>query len=496
MNSTTFKSLSVFNKWFPTSLFNHPVSINSTRQYVQKFSKEVAFALLDNETVSGVASPALISYFTITFIAVLLIVIGSYATIEKPANAIDPNPNHPLFDQSDKDRTLVPDATIGATTAIAMPMVAGFGLVGLYFMIQRIDKEKLARFLSSYLLIVGYSADSFSLGFLYKVISRKLAQLTGLSSLDFNQRYTLTIAKDSAIHPAGAEPEMLLPEATDQERILKEEALLAARDPIPAEDQLVNLYFTKGDLYGHVCSVIFTLGLSVLDYSNNWLLSNVAGSVFAIYGVAKCRITSFKVAVALLVLFFAYDIYFVFGTDVMVAVATNVDIPVKLMIPNSASRATDTVSLSLLGLGDIVLPGSVIALCLRFDLYNFHDAHPRTEFHHLQRYSKPYFISALVCYSIGLAATIAAVYSFSQGQPALLYLSPSLIVSILVTASARGELKKVWSYQEEPDESKEKDIEVDILCSKDTLYLAGEIDSNDEDDDQDLDYVPEESAEE
>ena len=44
---------------------------------------------------------------------------------------------------------------------------------------------------------------------------------------------------------------------------------------------------------------------------------------------------SFKVGAALLIGLFFYDIYFVFGTDVMMTVATKIDAPVKILVRES-----------------------------------------------------------------------------------------------------------------------------------------------------------------
>lgn len=65
-------------------------------------------------------------------------------------------------------------------------------------------------------------------------------------------------------------------------------------------------------------------------------------------------------------LLFFYDIFFVFGTDVMLTVAKSIDAPIKLLFPKN--WATTPPEFSLLGLGDIVLPGVFIGLCLRYDI--------------------------------------------------------------------------------------------------------------------------------
>jgi minor histocompatibility antigen H13 len=52
---------------------------------------------------------------------------------------------------------------------------------------------------------------------------------------------------------------------------------------------------------------------------------------------------------------FFYDIFWVYGTDVMVTVAKSLDAPIKLLFP--IDFTTTPPKFSMLGLGDIVIPG-------------------------------------------------------------------------------------------------------------------------------------------
>jgi len=74
---------------------------------------------------------------------------------------------------------------------------------------------------------------------------------------------------------------------------------------------------------------------------------------------------NFKTGSLLLSLLFFYDIFFVFGTDVMITVAKNIDAPIKLQFPRDLT--TTPPQYSILGLGDIVIPGIFMSMCLRFD---------------------------------------------------------------------------------------------------------------------------------
>ena len=58
----------------------------------------------------------------------------------------------------------------------------------------------------------------------------------------------------------------------------------------------------------------------------------------------------------------------------MVTVAKSLDVPIKLMFPRPGDpeHPTSAPSHAMLGLGDVVLPGIVIGLALRFDLYLFY----------------------------------------------------------------------------------------------------------------------------
>jgi minor histocompatibility antigen H13 len=63
---------------------------------------------------------------------------------------------------------------------------------------------------------------------------------------------------------------------------------------------------------------------------------------------------------------FFYDIFWVYGTDVMITVAKSIDAPIKLMFPYNLLEVPP--KFSMLGLGDIVIPGIFVALALKYDI--------------------------------------------------------------------------------------------------------------------------------
>lgn len=114
-----------------------------------------------------------------------------------------------------------------------------------------------------------------------------------------------------------------------------------------------------------ICFIISLVMVVIYRISKSWILNNMIAIVFCIHAMQFIFLGNFQTGSLLLSLLFFYDIFFVFGTDVMVTVAKNIDAPIKLMFPRDLT--TDPAQYSILGLGDIVIPGIFMSLCLRFD---------------------------------------------------------------------------------------------------------------------------------
>jgi minor histocompatibility antigen H13 len=105
-------------------------------------------------------------------------------------------------------------------------------------------------------------------------------------------------------------------------------------------------------------------------------------------------------------------------------------------------------SCSLLGLGDIVIPGLFIAILMRYDAVRA-QVNPKGAEH--SSFPKHFFWVNLVAYALGLCATVFVMYYFKAAQPALLYLVPACLgASLLSTAVHTGSFKELMDYSEEP----------------------------------------------
>lgn len=193
----------------------------------------------------------------------------------------------------------------------------------------------------------------------------------------------------------------------------------------------------------------------------------------------------------------------------MVTVATKLDVPIKLVFEGPQKA-------SMLGLGDIVVPGMFIGICLRFDHFLHYyrqrkfvpvelkkedetsgelvttsearrmavrpeyvspqgqwanrfwstplaqicspDATPALT---ASAFRKTYFHAAMFGYLLGMMVTLMMLLVFKHAQPALLYLVPGVVFSVWITGALRGELHEMWIYTEDGSLDKE-DVLVEV----------------------------------
>lgn len=212
----------------------------------------------------------------------------------------------------------------------------------------------------------------------------------------------------------------------------------------------VTLSFTNLDVMAVAVSTLLCL-LYALG-GKHWILNNLIALAFCIEGLRSLSIGSYKIGTILLGGLFFYDIFHVFyshhvfGDSTMVTVARGLQAPIAVKFPRQIFTSFNT-NLSLLGLGDIVLPGVFIALLRRFDAYKS-DSLSATPV---------YFIVTYISYIFGLVATFAVMYVFNAAQPALLYLVPAVLGGSFATATLRGEIGDLLSYSEGAQEEDDLD---------------------------------------
>ncbi|KCV70686.1 hypothetical protein H696_03040 [Fonticula alba] len=208
--------------------------------------------------------------------------------------------------------------------------------------------------------------------------------------------------------------------------------------------------------------VSFSIALTWLlvrkDPSVSWIFQNILGAAICATAMQAVRIRALWTGALLLGAAFFYDIFFVFGTDIMLSVVQNSyngeEIPMVFKLPyflNSIEPALwnpPKPSFAILGFGDVFLPGIAMILAGVFDDSLFYGP-PGTVVSALA--SNPprprwHFSMAMNGYTTGLIVTLLSMAISERGQPALLYLAPFVLAYICFAARYRGKLnfQNIW----------------------------------------------------
>eukprot|EP00566_Odontella_aurita_P012496 CAMPEP_0113547978 /NCGR_PEP_ID=MMETSP0015_2-20120614/12647_1 /TAXON_ID=2838 /ORGANISM="Odontella" /LENGTH=485 /DNA_ID=CAMNT_0000448575 /DNA_START=50 /DNA_END=1507 /DNA_ORIENTATION=+ /assembly_acc=CAM_ASM_000160 len=198
---------------------------------------------------------------------------------------------------------------------------------------------------------------------------------------------------------------------------------------------------------GIVCTLAYW---SPVAMTQKFMVSNIIAWSLAMTSLGAISLGSFQTGAILLAGLFCYDIFWVFGTDVMMTVATKVEAPVKFLYANPPELAEGkSYPFSVLGLGDVVIPGLFVRFMSKVD-------------EALKPAVGSYFTAATAAYAVGLASCFVVNEITHAGQPALLYLDPACVGSALAVGAANGQLSEVWNFEEERPEAEPEEVEGSI----------------------------------
>ncbi|XP_007529744.1 signal peptide peptidase-like 2C [Erinaceus europaeus] len=204
-------------------------------------------------------------------------------------------------------------------------------------------------------------------------------------------------------------------------------------------------------LLASLCAAVATLWVTFRNEDRwAWLLQDTLGVAYCLFVLRRVRLPTLKNCASFLMALLAFDVFFVFvtplftrtGESIMVEVASGpVDslsherLPMVLRVPRLSFSALTLCDqpFSILGFGDIVVPGFLVAYCHRFDV----QTHSR----------QVYFVACTLAYAVGLLLTFLAMALMKMGQPALLYLVSSTLLTSLAVAACRQEFTLFWSGQ-------------------------------------------------
>ncbi|WVQ65048.1 uncharacterized protein L199_003218 [Kwoniella botswanensis] len=354
------------------------------------------------------------SYLSLGLQALIPIALGSFKSLKTPEETIRKRKvsrKTQLLDgaEDEEEEEEVIEETLTWTDSLLFPVFGSIALLGLFLILKYVGKEWINTILGFYFT----GAGMFAMHSTFSSIAIWSLRALGRKPTTYHVRISAGIRQ--VFHLPTTLPSMIL---------------------IPISIALPLLYIPLGRPY---------------------ILSNILALSLSTATLALLKLDSFLTAFLLLGVLLIYDIFWVFATPVMVTVAKSIDAPIKILSPKSSPFGHPK-DFAMLGLGDIVVPGLVIALCLRFDLHRYAKFHPQEEVTTRSRFSKPYFYTGMISYVVGLATTMVVMHTFRAAQPALLYLSPACTLGPLLLAVVRGELKDLWAWSDAPTEEEEKKL--------------------------------------
>ncbi|KAJ5542617.1 Peptidase A22B signal peptide peptidase [Penicillium sp. DV-2018c] len=484
--------------------------------------------------------PLLPTYGHLIISALFPIWISAHASLTRPSSAAEPpkkkaNEHNDDYDTEDEEGHGPFQKVEGLepSDALMFPLTAGLTLGGLYLLIKWLEDPAILN------KILGFYFSQMGLFFAYAFLKDVLLMIRScifpryyrqggrLWKVKQSERLFITSEKgNSANSPA-----------------IRHSPLpgLFGRIPLPGTVLRLfwrcrNVSYQRLQVRAHIRGLFDVkslvglpnvtsgiLALVAVAYfafvENPWWLTNFFGFCFCYGTLQFISPSTFWTGTLILGSLFFYDIYFVFFTPLMVTVATKLDIPIKLLFPRppTSHDAPGSVSLAMLGLGDIVIPGMMVGLALRFDLFLYYQRKGaqliRTEaqdqatvkpvyqsatgawgerfwapttkplrpelhppYHDARAFPKTYFKASIFGYVAGMVTTLLAMQYSNHAQPALLYLVPGVLISLWGTALIRGETSAMWEFsdaeQEECDKEKEDEIKDKAsTVSKKSLFM-------------------------
>ncbi|KAF7508480.1 hypothetical protein GJ744_009193 [Endocarpon pusillum] len=441
------------------------------------------------------------TYLHILASALFLVYIAAHASLSIPSSAAPPSRKRrdAHDDESmDEEPEVVAESkeALKPKDAILFPLLAGLTLSSLYFIIKWLDDPStLNKILSYYYLQIGavcgtkFFKDSFVVvrSFLLPNQYEELGRLWRINRS--KHRYDLVGDKSDSEQAYRKSPlpgrlhRLPIPTKV-ADRVWKFRSLLYAKCSLNFHIHKLSSIKVPVDILDAlaISTSLAVVGFFTFLYKP-WYISNLIGFTFCYSSMQYMSPTTFWTGTLVQSALFFYDIYFVFFTPMMMTVATKVDIPIKLLFPRPAFSEGAIGGLSILGLGDIMIPGMMIAHALRFDLYLHYLKQSKTVEGKLEKaiylpvsgawgerfwvgrsvagpdlrakaFPKTYFKAGLVGYSVSLIVTLLVMQILACGQPALLYLVPGVLSALWGTAAMKGELDQMWNYTEDEEAAK------------------------------------------
>jgi minor histocompatibility antigen H13 len=293
--------------------------------------------------------------------------------------------------------------------AMWFPLLGSGILLGLFLAIKFVPPHILNMVLNVFFLVIGTFA-------MYKGLHKFVCVALGSF-----------VEKRPAKEKKKADGEKEETKKLDPTEIGRKEAVPVERTLLSGKVLSALEYIVTEVDFFNSATFLFSLGMNALYIKRKyWLIADTIAASLCITALGEMRLDSVKTGLFLLSLLFLYDIFWVFCTPVMVSVAKGIDLPMKIVFPAKVGEP------SMIGLGDIVIPGLYLGAVREFGR---------------SISNKAFFYMGYTSYIFGLVLTFAIAVVFKSGQPALLYLCPATILSTFGAALAMNKHRELFNFR-------------------------------------------------
>ncbi|RMZ92285.1 hypothetical protein DV736_g503, partial [Chaetothyriales sp. CBS 134916] len=350
--------------------------------------------------------PLLATYCHLIASAVFPIYAASHASLRRPSSAARPKSEATAAEGEVEEKSEVIES-LTPGDALLFPLLAGGTLASLYFILKWLqDPHWLNTILSLYFSWIGMF---FGFKFLRDVFAtiRSFVFPNSYSSARGQLIWTADPAKRAYTTASGLTTKSPLPAMLRHLPLGRRlgswiwgmRSMLSTRAALHLR---IGRHLTVDTTTTLIDPVALLMSCAVVVchafIAKPWYLTNLLGFSFCYGALQFTTPTTGWTGTLVLSALFVYDIYFVFFTPMMVTVATKLDVPIKLLFPQPdgcvlppSGSAEDSAAMqvyracvakkramAILGLGDIVVPGMMIAFALRFDLFLHYSQLPET----------------------------------------------------------------------------------------------------------------------
>ncbi|CAD8178969.1 unnamed protein product [Paramecium pentaurelia] len=195
--------------------------------------------------------------------------------------------------------------------------------------------------------------------------------------------------------------------------------------------------------YSNNIKILFSTIMSgiliiIYHYTKTWILNNILAVSIIFFSFRILEFDSLRTGTIFMFLALFYDLFWlfvsptIFGQSVIQNITTTIELPIKLLSPSLIKNCNSPYQqCSILGIGDILIVGLIIKYILKFEK--------------LSGENSLIFFSSILGYGIGLTSYFILIYYYHIQYPALFYIIPTTLLSIVIPSIVKSLFLQIWN---------------------------------------------------